>query len=674
MLYAILCFFFNFCSSARGNTSLESALSLTKSLRWDIQSLGTRLAKAARAEEDARRSNNRKKSQAQLDAELRYIILDMRKLLARVEDAVPLINLAITTSGVSLSTTLPPTISPSRLLQASTCLTAGDNLFCRNPNVPVQVGPEFTVSVYMLFAGHALPKKGEGRAMTWNEAIHKARLRLVRVPLIATYGAMADFASFYTEESDKDGTVIIPEDHSGANEFAYQLELIENLDDDRFHSFDDGVPQPQPFNGVQLAGIRENIPIHEISKIFYADTAKMLNLGSDGDANSPVLLLKRDVNASPPTRMMDHFEMHTEWQEDPEESVQPEVDLDDPQGIIDAQLREEIDTSKAVSGPDDKIEVGSVRLQDEWRLPPALDPEWVAFEVYAEPIDDGSEDEEENIGLESISNDVKSSREPSLDPDLIRNMANVKFMKPTPFSVSVGPHAKVPEKPKTLGQHLPLTPEYGPVRTSLSLLEMLIRLTSMQQFQQASHLAIPDEMLNFFLMESSTSGAGSDEKLRRRTREEAKNKVGFDPYDQSPVRRRSENYEDEQVDVAEEGRVLEVNKQYAAQVEDYDDERDWSKQYTRSPRGTQHPWVLQSRKVSSSRVARQGIPSSSPLSSNMLPRRATRPFDQHQGLSHSVNGSPLGTEMSPNPDSSLGTSPGTPSPGERKGVGEITRS
>jgi hypothetical protein len=47
---------------------------------------------------------------------------------------------------------------------------------------------------------------------------------------------------------------------------------------------------------------------------------------------------------------------------------------------------------------------------------------------------------------------------------------------------------------------------FGPVRTSLSLLEMLIRLTALQQFQQASHLAIPDELLTFFLEESSTTG------------------------------------------------------------------------------------------------------------------------------------------------------------------------
>lgn len=48
-----------------------------------------------------------------------------------------------------------------------------------------------------------------------------------------------------------------------------------------------------------MAGIREVVPIHELSKIFYADTGKILNIGNEGETNSPVLLLKRDPNANP---------------------------------------------------------------------------------------------------------------------------------------------------------------------------------------------------------------------------------------------------------------------------------------------------------------------------------------------------------------------------------------
>jgi hypothetical protein len=71
---------------------------------------------------------------------------------------------------------------------------------------------------------------------------------------------------------------------------------------------------------------------------------------------------------------------------------------------------------------------------------------------------------------------------------------------------------------------------------------MLIRLTALQQFQQTSHLAIPDEFLTFFLSESSTVGSGGDSDLRRRVRREARLRVGFDPYDESPIKRRGEEY------------------------------------------------------------------------------------------------------------------------------------
>src|ERR1700731_1212460 len=104
--------------AARGNTSLQSAVTLTKELRWEIQSLAQRLARAAAAsEESAKKGWLGAQSSARTEVEMKLIVEDIRKLLERLEDAVPLINLAITTSGASLSSTLPSTVSPSRLLQ-----------------------------------------------------------------------------------------------------------------------------------------------------------------------------------------------------------------------------------------------------------------------------------------------------------------------------------------------------------------------------------------------------------------------------------------------------------------------------------------------------------------------------------------------------------------------------
>ncbi|KAK1086481.1 Ran-specific GTPase-activating protein 30, partial [Friedmanniomyces endolithicus] len=57
-----------------------------------------------------------------------------------------------------------------------------------------------------------------------------------------------------------------------------------------------------------------------------------------------------------------------------------------------------------------------------------------------------------------------------------------------------------------------------------------------------SHLVIGDEMLNFFLEDTATAGAGPDKDRRQRIRHDALRRVGFDPYDESPIKRRGEEH------------------------------------------------------------------------------------------------------------------------------------
>jgi hypothetical protein len=149
------------------------------------------LAKAAASEEAMRKGSKSLKERPNNEAEIKFIIKDIKNLLARIEDAVPLMNLAITTSGAKLSTNLPSTVSPSRLLQASTFLTAGDTQYSMSQSLEaqaVQIGPTFTLSMYMLFASHLRPHDEESvREATWKEVMHKARLKLRRVPMNLYY-------------------------------------------------------------------------------------------------------------------------------------------------------------------------------------------------------------------------------------------------------------------------------------------------------------------------------------------------------------------------------------------------------------------------------------------------------------------------------------------------------
>ncbi|KAI9834051.1 MAG: hypothetical protein M1819_003336 [Sarea resinae] len=550
--------------AARGNTSLESAVSLTKTIRYDIQALGVRIAKAASAEELALQNQTKGKARPRNDVELKLITRDLRKLLEQIDDAVPLINLAITTSGARLSSSLPATVSPSRLLQASYFLTTGDSQYSGAPWAPVQIGPVFTLSMYMLFSGHAYrPQDEEGiRETTWKEVVHKARVKLLRVPLDYS----DDFSLSKTQSPHQTyrssplpryamdavgGESNLPPHLAGegkADEFSYQLSIVEDLDDDRVHTFEDDEAQPGPYDDVALAGIREILPVHQLSKIFYADTGKILNIGSDGEANSPILLLKRDMNALPPRRMMEKTAREEWWDEEDiaeQEHDEPEPpDHDESQSELDAQLfREE----RASSVPTSEPPQASAPPRDPWHLPKDLDREWMAFEVYMEPEPEESDVEDDTDSMSSPSLPSRQSREPAAGSSLVSALSVLHLNKPhsQPETSSPGNqsyHAS-PRHASSSRSPLQAAAPSPRIATSLSLLESLIRLTSLQQFQQASHLAINDELLNFFLEESSTTGAGSDGDARRRARHEARRRVGFDPYDESPIKRHGEDYQ-----------------------------------------------------------------------------------------------------------------------------------
>ncbi|CAN9121458.1 unnamed protein product [Alternaria sp. RS040] len=530
--------------AARGNTSLESAVGLTKSLRWDIQTLGSRVEKAVAEEQLSKRGSSKAKSRDQNDAELKIIIEEMKRLLERIEDAVPLINLAITTSGTSLSTTLPATVSPSRLLQASTFLTSGDMQYCASKPRAQQIGPTFTLSLYMLFAGYAHRAHEEDvRETTWKEVMHKARVTLVRIPLDNVYDYPTPFGQD-SRRADEANHRHIPSD-SMLQEFAYQLLIVEDLDDGRMHEFEDGEPQLGPYDGVEQAGVREIIPIHEVSKIFYADTGKILNIGSDNESNNPILLLKRDVNAAPPRRMMERDTEGPGYESDDSHTIGDDEE-DAEQAELEEQFRRE-STTHLEEQPSPEPEQPPQEPEQPtypWRLPPTLDLEWMAFEVYTEDPTSDSEIDETEESTEASSLSPAATPTP---PDFLGRFSALNLRPSTPTSPKPTPHNQIIPSPKKVSAPTPQYQRQPPtslptVKTSLSLLEMLIRLTALQQFQQSSHLAIPDEFLNFFLSDSSTVGAGGDAELRRRVRREARMRVGFDPYDESPIKRRGEEY------------------------------------------------------------------------------------------------------------------------------------
>jgi hypothetical protein len=652
---------------------------MTKSLRWDIQTLGVRLAKAAAAEESSRKKKTRAFSKEVHQFEIRSIIKDIRKLLAKIEKEVPLISLAITASGAKISTTIPASVSPSRMMQAGLYLAESNQAYYRNPDANVQVGPTFTLSLYMLFVGHSnrVHENADNmRETIWKEVVHKARCKLMRVPLHTT-NVQSPAQILQSVEDD------FLRGKSKHDEYAYHIEIIEDLDDDRVHAFEDDETQPGPYGGVKLAGIRDFLPVHQISKIFYADTGKILGIGNDGEPNSPVLLLKRDINAQPPRKMMEESEKNMDLYRGPEEDEDEEADDtpdeltgyesgNDSQDDIDAQIRRE----SSVAIPATPL-IESTTDDQKWRLPADLDTEWLAFEVYVEEEVSDSEEEQdeqdENNDSAYISHRPSSSGEGLNGETVVSNLADLDLNG----NVSPDSARQARRRSKNEDDMSNYMFPNTTVRTSLSSLELLIRLASLQQYTQAPYLCATDEIINFFLEDSSTTGAGLDENERRRTRSAARQKVGFDPYDESPIKRHGEDYQNQNQGsgYSARGNTPFGDEEYIRR-DSYEPRGDsptnssrWSRESSMPHQRTPEQWMRR-RNGDSTGSASRGTPEmmSSPISPyRPQQRKAVRPLDRVQAERGVGKGSPLGRGMSVETDSTLGTSPGSPTFVDRNG-------
>lgn len=573
--------------AGRGNVFLESAVPLAKSLHREIIRLGKRLNQAAIQEESvrpvpARRGKGHRTSISDTRrAELQLIVKDIRALLSRIDTDISHIQLAIVASGEKMNSVMSPGISPSRMMQASAFLNFGDLHFAGDPSRPVQIGPSFTLSLYMLFRGHSRTKPppgaeaipppspdlsdeerdtipeepyglGEGdRKPIWQEVMHKARVRILRTPLDWTSEETVGNKSRHSHTPG-------PKMLARADEYAYCVEIVEDYDDGRVH--DDAYSRPHGSDHTRRAGMKESIPIYQLSRIFYTDTGRLLNIGNSGEGdNKSVLLLKRDVDAKSP------IAMRQEWLEDSDDS-ECEGDADsasstyNDQFDVDRQLREESDCRGRNAEVRKRPKAG--------QLPTHLDPEWLALEVYVEDEDEdedvsesedgsevedeareGEEDEGEELNQTDGSSSPTSSPPPkslhltktrsshnrllSTDANLVAQMRRIS-LQTTPPQDLAQPSTEVElEQAKTEAPEPSETRNpFGSVVTSLSLLEMLIRLTSLQEFQQTPHLAIPDHILTFFLDESSATELPGDGHVAMR--DEAKRRVGFDPYTDTP--------------------------------------------------------------------------------------------------------------------------------------------
>ncbi|OAR02911.1 hypothetical protein LLEC1_04545 [Akanthomyces lecanii] len=449
--------------SGQGNSALESALTLTASLHNEITLLGHKIAALTPLQT--------------CEAATSHLIVDIRALLHRMNDSIPLLQLAISASGESLSSNLPDSVSPSRMLQASAFLMIADSHFTAKAQTKIQAGPDFMVSVYMVFKGYsnelsekpnsnANPQKRDlngVRKPMWQEVLHKARLRVYRTPHRQT-------------QKEQDGLL-------GPSVYSYDLEIKEDRDDGRVH--DDSEITAESSES-------EMIPITKISKMLYTNSAAILNIKNDLEAYStPILLLKRELDAT-----------------DPCDAPSFETPDAETQHRIDCQILSECNDTT----PHSPIGDSNAQALYSSGFPSYLDPEWIALEMYTKDATDESQFDESDAESTLTCSD-EFEQETSRDAATSGAMSQLSSLSlERDSSQQSEDTTPIRETSTSLSQGVPNT-LFSMVTTSLSLLELVIRLAVLQETQQKSHLSIPDHVLTSFLNGTvrSENAANSDQ-------------------------------------------------------------------------------------------------------------------------------------------------------------------
>jgi hypothetical protein len=427
--------------------------------------------------------------------------------------AVPFINLAVTTSGVNISSTIPQNVSPSRLLMASGMLSAGDTAYCYDPFKPAQIGQTFGLTLYMLFAGHSHRQElVSAKDLTWQEVMYKCRVNLQRVPL------------FYDEEEGEAAGDKHLRAQSKMHEYCYELSLVEDLDDGRVHDGD-----AQAYEDVAAAGLRTRIPVHQISKMFYTTSGKLLGIE---DSKSPVLLIKRNVHALAPRKILEKVRGYT-YDDDHGHDDYGDHDGHDGRQADEHQERFAPLAPAAPTSPlpptSPTSPTDAEREPSALDLPRHLDSEWLAFEIFSDQPASGAS----SATISPVSS-AASSRPATPAPGSSPPPEPGDPGSAGPALHNLGPalHNLGPALQNlSLTTGSPQGARRAAVRSDLSILECLLRLTILQNFQQAQHTTVHDELLNLFLSDAVWGGSKEERRLER---EQARSKLGFDPFEATP--------------------------------------------------------------------------------------------------------------------------------------------
>ncbi|CAH1756277.1 10104_t:CDS:2 [Entrophospora sp. SA101] len=341
----------------------------------------------------------------------------------------------MTTSGVNLGWSLPNSVSPSRLLQASNSLSEANRKYNKekiknNGSIKqVRVGPLFKLKLYYMFTASVRPKSVAD--FTWKEEYTKCD--------VAVYRICADDNNINRKKKKK------------KLEYVYELVLIEDLNDGRYHDeFDIEDPKKQKEiksklekPNVSIPGKIKRIPVTSISRLFYNSSGSLLNIE---ESKSPVLVLK--VMKSLSSSKSSKSNLNNNYDKEEEELVG-------------------LGNNKSTS-----LKISTKQISSSKRLP-INDKNDSDSTISGDEVDEGIEIEKEKMINKKIENKNTTSNTYNDDDD-------------------------IDDDNETMVSNI----------NTLSVLEYILRLSALEVSEQTNHLEVADEKINLFLKDDESSGGG----------------------------------------------------------------------------------------------------------------------------------------------------------------------
>ncbi|CAG8455733.1 12708_t:CDS:2 [Rhizophagus irregularis] len=436
--------------SARGNTTLQSTVEHAKQLQKEIVSVGKKL-------DPQLNQSSERLSLQEVTSYNENLIKEIELLIQKIERFVPYLNLIMTTSGANLNWSLPNSVSPSRFLQSSNLLSEANRKFANSKDEQIRVGPTYKLKLYYMFTASVRPKSIKD--FTWKEEFTKCNASLNRVREI---------------EGKK---------KKKSKEFIYELVLIEDLNDGRYHEeFDTEDLAKQKETTSKLGKPNETIPgkvlripVSDISRLYYTSSGSLLNIE---ESRSPVLVLKI-IKGLSKSRIIKEGIMNAKDTDSNPLVVTPEKPL-----------------SPITPGEPETPSPRKIALP---LTPTPSEPEYLSTpsprKIPLPPSPEKDEDSTISDESENEANKVTRNNTTNTEGTEIQKTHDITNNRKEILEVSEGQD----ESNETIENSM----------KTLSLLEFILRLSALEVSEQKSHLEVTDEKLNLFLRDEDSSGASA---------------------------------------------------------------------------------------------------------------------------------------------------------------------